>query len=63
MVDLIGLGFVHLAASVGCVAVGADEKRDVVVLAGILDGEGDLQLVGQKVRSSQTWEVPTSTQG
>ena len=54
MVDLIGLGFVHLAASVGCVAVGADEKRDVVVLAGIFDGEGDLQSVGQKPRSSKT---------
>ena len=62
-IDLSGPGIVRLAATVCRVAVWADEKGDVVVLAGILDGEGDLQLVGQKVRSSQTWEVPTSTQG
>ena len=46
-IDLSGPGIVRLAATVCRVAVWADEKGDVVVLAGILDGEGDLQLVGQ----------------
>ena len=46
-VDLSGPEIVRLAATVCRVAVWADEKGDVVVLAGILDGEGYLQSVGQ----------------
>ena len=62
-IDLSGPGIVRLAATVCRVAVWADEKGDVVVLAGILDGEGYLQSVGQKSGSAKTRELPTSTQG